>query len=66
VSIVGFDDDRLSRLAHINLTTVGQDVPRLASLAVHRLIARLDDVDATGGEDVVAPHLIVRGTTGAR
>jgi DNA-binding LacI/PurR family transcriptional regulator len=64
VSIVGFDDDRLSRLAHINLTTVAQDVAQLASLAVHRLIARLDDPRSGDREDVVAPHLIVRGTTG--
>ena len=72
MSIVGYDDDRLSRLAHVNLTTVGQDVPKLASLAVQRLIARLDGAAtggreaATGGrEDVVAPYLIVRGTTAA-
>jgi DNA-binding LacI/PurR family transcriptional regulator len=48
----------------VNLTTVGQDVPRLASLAVHRLTTRLDHGESTGPEDVVAPHLIVRGTTG--
>jgi DNA-binding LacI/PurR family transcriptional regulator len=65
VSIVGYDDDRLSRLAHINLTTVGQDVPMLASLAVRRLVARLDGAATGGREDVIAPHLIVRGTTAA-
>ena len=65
LSVVGYDDDRLSRLAHVNLTTVGQDVPELASLAVRRLIARLDGTPARSREDVVAPHLIVRGTTAA-
>ena len=65
LSVVGYDDDRLSRLAHVNLTTVGQDVPELASLAVRRLIARLEGTPARGREDVVAPHLIVRGTTAA-
>ncbi len=64
LSIVGFDDDRLSRLAHINLTTVGQDVPELASLAVQRLIARLDGTATPGREDIVAPQLLVRGTSG--
>jgi DNA-binding LacI/PurR family transcriptional regulator len=63
LSIVGFDDDRLSRLAHINLTTVGQDVPKLASLAVQRLIDRLDGTATPDREDIVAPHLLVRGTT---
>jgi len=62
---VGYDDDRLSRLAHVNLTTVGQDVPELARLAVRRLVARLEGTAVRGREDVVAPHLIVRGTTAA-
>jgi DNA-binding LacI/PurR family transcriptional regulator len=63
VSLVGYDDDRLARLAHVNLTTVGQDVHALASLAVRRLVERLDGGSGGDHEDVVAPHLIVRGTT---
>jgi DNA-binding LacI/PurR family transcriptional regulator len=63
VSLVGYDDDRLARLAHVNLTTVGQDVHALASLAVRRLVERLDRGSGGDHEDVVAPHLIVRGTT---
>jgi hypothetical protein len=27
VSVVGYDDSRLARLAHVNLTTVAQDPP---------------------------------------
>lgn len=50
-------------LAHVNLTTVGQDAPELARLAVRRLVARLEGTAVRGREDVVAPHLIVRGTT---
>lgn len=65
VSVVGFDDSRLARLAHVNLTTVGQDVPRLADLAVVRALARLEGQDAPATETAVAPHLIVRGTTAA-
>ncbi|MGO4760206.1 substrate-binding domain-containing protein, partial [Streptomyces sp. 2MCAF27] len=85
ISVIGFDDSHLARLAHINLTTVGQDIPRLAELAVGRAIARLEGAgtsggepsaaemsggdtsgtDAPGGEAVVAPHLVVRGTTAA-
>ena len=65
ISVVGFDDSHLARLPHINLTTVGQDIPRLADLAVVRALARLEGQDSPGRETVVAPHLIVRGTSAA-
>src|SRR6202012_2694599 len=45
ISVVGFDDSHLARLPHINLTTVGQDIPRLADLAVVRALARLEGQD---------------------
>ncbi|MFH9067603.1 LacI family DNA-binding transcriptional regulator [Streptomyces coeruleorubidus] len=63
VSVVGFDDSHLARLAHIDLTTVGQDISRLAHLAVGRAIARLESDETPAGEDVIAPRLIVRGTS---
>jgi DNA-binding LacI/PurR family transcriptional regulator len=65
LSVIGFDDSRLVRLTHINLTTIGQDIPRLADLAVVRALARLEGQDAPGTETVIAPRLIVRGTTAA-
>ena len=65
VSVVGFDDSRLARLAHVNLTTVGQDIPRLADLSVVRALARLEGQDMAAAETVVAPRLVVRGTTAA-
>jgi DNA-binding LacI/PurR family transcriptional regulator len=67
VSVVGFDDSRLARLAHIALTTVGQDVPRLSRLAVGRAVARVEGGTAPAEvEDVVPPRLVVRGTTARR
>ena len=63
MSVVGFDDSRLARLAHIDLTTVGQDIPRLAELAVGRAITRMEA--APGPETVIAPRLVVRATTAA-
>ncbi|MER6127631.1 LacI family DNA-binding transcriptional regulator [Streptomyces sp. NPDC001795] len=63
ISVVGFDDSHLARLAHIDLTTVGQDITLLASLAVGRTIARLEGDEIPAGEHVIAPHLVVRGTT---
>jgi DNA-binding LacI/PurR family transcriptional regulator len=63
ISVIGFDDSHLAGLAHINLTTVGQDIPRLADLAVVRALARLEGQHAPGRETVIAPRLVVRGTT---
>ncbi|MBA2810704.1 LacI family DNA-binding transcriptional regulator [Streptomyces sp. KM273126] len=68
ISVVGFDDSHLARLAHIDLTTVGQDVRRLADLAVGRAVARLEgeataDGATSGKETVIAPHLVIRSTT---
>jgi DNA-binding LacI/PurR family transcriptional regulator len=36
ISVVGYDDSSLARLAHINLTTVAQDTGTMAVLAVAR------------------------------
>ncbi|MFJ9565130.1 LacI family DNA-binding transcriptional regulator [Streptomyces fuscichromogenes] len=64
ISVVGFDDSHLARLAHVALTTVGQQVAELAHLAVSRAVARLDGrATDDGREAVVAPQLVVRGTT---
>jgi DNA-binding LacI/PurR family transcriptional regulator len=65
VSVVGYDDSSLSRLPYVDLTTVGQDARRQAEIAVERAIARLDGGDDAGTEIVLAPHLVVRGTTTA-
>ena len=43
VSVVGFDDSPLAGLAHVDLTTVGQDSARLAELAVARAVGRIED-----------------------
>jgi DNA-binding LacI/PurR family transcriptional regulator len=63
VSVVGFDDSRLARLSHIDLTTIAQDAAAMTELAVARAVARLDGTAASEREQVVAPRLVVRGTT---
>lgn len=63
VSIVGFDDSRLAGLAHIDLTTVAQDVTAIAEAAVAKAIEQLEDDSAKMGETVIDPHLVVRSTT---
>jgi len=65
ISVVGFDDSRLARLSHVDLTTVAQDAGRMATLAVARAIDRLDGTPTGGREVVIPPRLIVRGTTAA-
>jgi DNA-binding LacI/PurR family transcriptional regulator len=64
VSVVGYDDSRLARLAHVNLTTIAQDTSALSRLAVARAIDRIDGSAVGRREVIVAPRLVVRGTTG--
>lgn len=67
VSVIGFDDSPLARLAHVDLTTIRQPTEMLARTAVMRLVDRLDSgVHDDPPVDVVCtPSLVVRGTTGA-
>jgi DNA-binding LacI/PurR family transcriptional regulator len=62
IGVVGFDDSRLARLAHINLTTIAQDTAAMARLAVDRAIARVEGSPVTARERVVPPRLVIRGT----
>jgi DNA-binding LacI/PurR family transcriptional regulator len=65
VSVVGYDDSPLARLAHIDLTTVSQDSRQLMQHAVAVLVERLDGDRTEHREVLVVPRLVVRGTTGA-
>ncbi len=64
VSVVGFDDSPLSRLAHVDLTTVSQESRQLMRHAVAAVVERLDGGRTVHREVVVPPRLLVRGTTG--
>ncbi len=64
VTVVGFDDSPLSRLAHVGLTTVSQESARLTHHAVAALVDRLDGGRTDHREVVVPPHLVVRSSTG--
>ena len=63
LSVVGYDDSSLSRLAHVNLTTVSQDARQQAEHAVAAAVERLDSGRTAHREVVLTPHLVVRGTT---
>jgi DNA-binding LacI/PurR family transcriptional regulator len=64
ISIVGYDDSSLARLAHIDLTTVNQDAPEQARRAVAAAVSRLDEDRAERREVVLSPRLVIRGSTG--
>ncbi len=64
ISIVGYDDSTLARLAHIDLTTVNQDAPAQARHAVLAAVQRLDEGRGQRLEVVLDPRLVVRGSTG--
>ena len=64
VSLVGYDDSTLSRLVHIDLTTVNQDAPAQARNAVQAAVSRLDQGRTERQELILVPRLVVRGSTG--
>ncbi|MCW2704584.1 MAG: transcriptional regulator, LacI family [Blastococcus sp.] len=63
ISVVGYDDSPLSRLAHVGLTTVSQNSPALIEHAVTAIVERLDGGRTTHTEIVLPPGLVVRTTT---
>jgi DNA-binding LacI/PurR family transcriptional regulator len=63
ISLIGYDDSRLSDNPRIDLTTVHQDAAGLARHAV-RLAVAMSEGDTDVEEDVVLePRLVIRGTT---
>ncbi|WP_229068271.1 LacI family DNA-binding transcriptional regulator [Actinoplanes sp. DH11] len=64
ISVVGYDDSSFSRLSHIDLTTVAQDVEVLAGEAVRRAVQRIERTPVEHREVVIEPRLVVRGTSG--
>ncbi|MBE3590595.1 MAG: LacI family DNA-binding transcriptional regulator [Firmicutes bacterium] len=64
VSVTGFDDVLVARLANPPLTTVRQPTYRAGQLAVERLAARLDRPGEPVRVDVLKPELVVRSSSG--
>jgi DNA-binding LacI/PurR family transcriptional regulator len=63
VSVVGYDDSALARLAHVDLTTVSQDARQQAEQAIVLAVDRLENGRPTPREVVLTPRLVVRSTT---
>jgi DNA-binding LacI/PurR family transcriptional regulator len=64
ISVAGYDDSMLARLAHVDLTTVSQDARTQAEVAVSLAVERLEGGRTAPREVVLHPHLVVRSTTG--
>jgi DNA-binding LacI/PurR family transcriptional regulator len=63
ISMIGYDDSRFGRLPGIDLTSVLQNIPKMARLAVASVVERLDEPDGKIISKVLRPKLVVRGTT---
>ncbi|MBR8742962.1 LacI family DNA-binding transcriptional regulator [Nocardiopsis sp. MG754419] len=63
VSVVGYDDSPIARLPFLRLTSVRQDVSRMAELAVAAAAARLDQGRTASDHMVLTPTLTVREST---
>lgn len=61
LSIMGYDDSRLARIPHVQMTTVSQDAHELARAAVDLALEQIHGQPPR--EIVVQPRLVVRETT---
>ncbi len=65
MSVVGYDDSPVARLATVDLTTVSQAPHAMAEAAVAAAVERLEGHRTEPADVVLEPHLIVRRTTAA-
>ncbi|MGT2462705.1 LacI family DNA-binding transcriptional regulator [Sinomonas atrocyanea] len=63
LSVVGYDDSRIARLAGIRLTSVDLDAHALGSAAGAAALARLADPSGPAVDRCSAPRLVVRTST---
>ncbi|WP_202398551.1 LacI family DNA-binding transcriptional regulator [Gordonia mangrovi] len=64
VSITGYDDSALARLANVDLTSVSQQPTEQADRAVAAVVDRLDTRRNERTSTVLVPRLVVRSSTG--
>jgi DNA-binding LacI/PurR family transcriptional regulator len=63
MSVTGFDDSLVAQLRRMNLTTISQAPVEQARLAVAAAIERLDGPRTERVEQILRPHLVIRGST---
>lgn len=60
LAVVGFDNVSLSEWSTYSLTTVRQDSKAMASWAIRRILARIDNPDLLPIQKLLAPELLIR------
>ena len=63
LSVIGYDDSRFGRLPGIDLTSVRQNIPKEARIAVKTVVKRLEQPGRKPSDVTVRPRLVVRSTT---
>ncbi|MDN5916383.1 MAG: LacI family transcriptional regulator [Pseudonocardia sp.] len=64
VSVAGYDDSPLSRMAHVDLTTISQNVAELSEQTLELVAGRRDGATRPPREVVIPPRLVVRSSVG--
>jgi DNA-binding LacI/PurR family transcriptional regulator len=64
ISVTGYDDSRRARLSPVALTTTRQEAAAHTRAAVDRVVGRIYHVTIGDREQILAPALVLRRTTG--
>ena len=62
ISLIGFDNIRISALPQIDLTTVAQPKEEMAVSAVDMLMKKIETGSKTFTHKIIKPHLIERSS----
>ena len=63
LSVIGFDDIKMSRYVHPALTTVGQSILQLGEMAAEVLLRRIATPDLATDQRIVTPSIVLREST---
>lgn len=64
LTVIGFDDIDMASWAVFDLTTIRQDLPEMARIAVRQLVERIEDSELPPRRGVVETRRVLRGSHG--